>query len=235
MVYFKDININNIFIKISKKLKDDGELISPRGLKTLELQHTWIELLNPLKSIITLKERKLNKTYLKKELKWYKSGDLKIDYIKQYSSFWEKLSDSNGTVNSNYGFLALIQKFNGKSQYEWCLNSLKKDKNSRQAIINYNQPIHKYKNNKDYVCTIAQSFIIRNNFLDSIVFMRSNDLIYGFSYDVPWFCLLMKYMAKDLGIRLGTYRHYTTSMHVYEKHFNMINKINNNIKYVSIN
>ena len=227
MIYYSSNNIDDLFFKISKELVKNGDLISPRGLKTIELQHVWLELTNMQKCIVNLKARKINKTYLKNELKWYLSGSLKIDNIKKHSSFWEKLTDSNGTINSNYGNIAFIQKQSGKSQFEWCVDSIKKDKNTRQAIINYNQPLHKYESNKDCVCTIAQHFMVRNGKLDTTVFMRSNDLIYGLTYDAPWFCLISKKIAKATGLELGTYRHYAASLHVYERHFKMLYNINN--------
>jgi len=225
MINHSSNNINSLFIKVSKDLIKNGDIISPRGLKTIELQHVWLELTNMQKSIVSLKSRKMSKTYLKNELKWYLSGSLKIDKIKEYSSFWQNLTDSNGTINSNYGNIAFIQKQNGKSQFEWCVDSIKKDKNTRQAIINYNQPMHKYNNNKDFVCTIAQHFMVRDGKLDTTVFMRSNDLIYGLTYDAPWFCLLSKKIAQKTNLKLGTYRHYAASLHVYERHFDMLYKI----------
>jgi len=222
MINHSSNNIDNLFINISKDLITKGNKISPRGLKTIELQHVWLELTNMQKCIVNLKSRKMSKKYLKNELKWYLSGSLKIDKIKKYSSFWQSLIDTNGTINSNYGNIAFIQKQNGKSQFEWCVDSIKKDKNTRQAIINYNQPMHKYDNNKDFVCTIAQHFMVRDGKLDTTVFMRSNDLIYGLTYDAPWFCLLSKKIAKKTNLKLGTYRHYAASLHVYERHFNML-------------
>ena len=225
MISFESDNINRLYIDVCQKIFCDGVEVSPRGMKTKEIQHVWLELTNPLKCIVTLKPRKISFKYLKNELKWYLKGSTTIEEISKYSSFWSTLSDSNGTINSNYGHIAFIDKFNGKSQYEWCVDSIKKDLNTRQALINYNQPKHKYNNNKDFVCTIAQHFMVRNGFLDSTVFMRSNDLIYGLTYDVPWFCLLMKKVAKECNLQLGTYRHYAASLHVYEKHFNIINEI----------
>ena len=227
MYSFKSNNMDRLYIEICKTILKHGKYISPRGLKTLEIQHAWLELTNPLKCIVNLKSRKINKNYLKNELKWYLKGTLTIEQISKFSSFWSKLTDSNGTINSNYGNIALIDKYNGKSQYEWCIDSIKNDINTRQAVINYNQPKHKYKNNKDFVCTLAQHFMVRDGFLDTTVFMRSNDLIYGLTYDAPWFCLLTKKIARECNLKIGVYRHYAASLHVYEKHFKMINKISN--------
>ena len=225
MIHIKGISANDLFIKLSKKIISNGRLIGPRNLLTKELTDVWLELENPGRSIVTLKSRNADIKYLKAELKWYLSGSLDVKDINKHSSFWTKLSDTNGTINSNYGYLAFKSKYSGKSQYEWCINSIKKDIYTRQALINYNQPKHKYENNKDFVCTIAQQFIVRNGKLDSNVFMRSNDIIFGLTYDMPWFCLLQKRMARELRLPIGSYKHFATSMHAYEKHFNIIEEM----------
>lgn len=225
MLIIEDTHINNLIKKISIKLLKNNNINVVRNLKTLNLNDIWCVLKNPNNNIITLPERNLNIKYLNAEMNWYKSGNLNIKYINKYSSFWKTIADNNKTINSNYGFIALIEKFNGISQYEWCVNSFKKDKFTRQAIINYNQPKFKYNNNKDFVCSISQQFIFRNNQLDCVVLMRSNDLIYGFSYDVPWFTYLQIKIANELNLKLGYYNHYACDMHVYEKHFKIIKKI----------
>jgi len=225
MEYIAAKNVDDLFIKIARRMLEKGEENSPRGLKTLELKDTWLELEDINNPICSLESRKLNKDYLKHEFEWYLSGDLKVDNISRFATMWAKLKDSNGTVNSNYGYLTMIQKWGGKSQLEWCIDSLNKDKYTRQAIMNYNQPIHKYEGNKDFVCTLNQSFITRDEKLDSIVLMRSNDLIYGLSYDLPWFIYLQKEVSNKTNIDIGKYHHYATSLHVYEKHFKMLEQI----------
>ncbi len=226
MVYIiKGETANELFINISKEMMSTGVVNAPRGLKTIELQDAWLELSNPLESIVSLPERALSMKYLKGEMEWYESGSLNVNDIACHSSFWKKLADTNGTVNSNYGFLVMKEKWAGKSQLEWCIDSLKKDPCTRQAVMNYNQPRHKYCGNKDFVCATAQQFIKRNDKLDTIVLMRSNDLIFGLSYDMPWFTSLQQRVSEETGIPLGIYYHYDTSLHVYEKHFDMVKKI----------
>tara|TARA_R100000742_G_C4277910_1_gene100186 strand:+ start:2070 stop:2759 length:690 start_codon:yes stop_codon:yes gene_type:complete len=227
MTTIKANNIDLAFIKICKELCTNGTIVSPRGLKTKEIQNCLIEFNGYNSPIITLSERKLSNKYLEAEMEWYLNGDPNIEYISEYSNFWKKLVDKNNTVNSNYGKLALIDKYNGLSQFEWCEEKLTSDINTRQAVINYNQPQHKYNNNKDFVCTLTQQFIMNKGKLDTIVIMRSNDLIYGFSYDVPWFNSLQKQLAGILKIEVGQYRHFATSMHIYERHFDMVENIAN--------
>lgn len=219
--------MNELLIKASTEFILDGKECSPRGLKTLELEDVFLELENPKANIVTLPERKLDLKYLEAELKWYDSGDLSIEKIKDYSSMWSKIANHDLTANSNYGYFVNKQLINGKSQFDWCVSCFDNDINTRQALINYNQPHHKYDGNKDFVCTISQSFRF-NKGLDSTVLMRSNDLIYGFCYDVPWFTLVQKELANKLNLPIGVYKHYASSLHVYEQHFGMLAHIFNN-------
>jgi thymidylate synthase len=216
---------NDVFRNTAIKLLSDGHSNNPRGMETLELVDAWLTLEDPTESVVTMPERNPNLEYLRGEMEWYKSGSLFAKDIAEHSKFWSKLADTNGTVNSNYGFLSMVEKWSGKSQLEWCIDSLKKDRNTRQAIINYNQPRHKYEGNKDFVCTISQQFVVREDKLDTVVLMRSNDLIFGLTYDMPWFSYLLQEVSKATDIPIGNYHHYASSLHVYKKHFKMLGDI----------
>lgn len=218
---------NEIFKNLAIILLNEGSINDPRGQETLELSDVWLTLNNPSESILTMPERDLDLGYLSGETEWYESGSLLVKDIAKHSKFWNHLADSNGTVNSNYGFLTKIEKHAGKSQLEWVIERLRQDPHTRQAIMNYNQPRHKYEGVKDFVCTISQQFIQRNGKLDSIVLMRSNDVIYGLSYDMPWFTGIQEQVSKETGIPMGKYHHYAASMHVYRRHFKMIEDIAN--------
>ena len=63
MNIIKANNVNEVFIKLSNKLLDEGQIISPRNQETLELTNTIIEIKNPGFMICSLKERSLNKKY----------------------------------------------------------------------------------------------------------------------------------------------------------------------------
>ena len=165
MIYISGENVNHLFQAVAQSILIDGHENNPRGLKTLELNDAWLEIEDVSDPVVSLKSRKLDLDYLDKEMIWYYSGSLMADDISDNASMWDRIKDTNGTVNSNYGFLTLVQKWGGKSQLEWCIESLNKDPNTRQAVMNYNQPIHKYNGVKDFVCTLTQTFIKRDGLL----------------------------------------------------------------------
>jgi thymidylate synthase len=55
--------------------------------------------------------------------------------------------------------------------------------------------------------------------------MRSNDLIWGLCYDLFFLTALQELMAAELGTALGTYTHMASSMHAYERHWDMLRRI----------
>ena len=226
-------NIDEVFYKICKKLKVAKEYF-PRGQKTKELIQETIVIENPADCVVKNPARKLSLDYLKKEMEWYLSGNKNIKEIGKTAEIWNKIANKDGTVNSNYGEIVFKQKlesFNG-SQWDWVVSSLLKDSDSRQAVINFNQTKHKQDGVKDFVCTLSIQYLIRENKLISICNMRSNDIIYGFCNDLPFFSYLQKRLLNELNkeglnLKLGKMYYTVGSLHVYEKHFKMINNIIN--------
>jgi thymidylate synthase len=52
--------------------------------------------------------------------------------------------------------------------------------------------------------------------------MRSNDVVFGYKNDYYWQEYVLKKLAKDLDVEVGTIMWNVTSLHVYEKHFHLI-------------
>lgn len=220
-------------MQVSKELLNNGVERHVRGLNTKEIdEEVCIILQNPVNSLVTISPRHLDERvykYLEGEFNWFKSGSLDLAPIQPYATFWNAIANHDKTVNSNYGFYTFKQKTpeEGMSQFDWCVTKLKADNYSRQAVININQPMHKFLSNKDFCCTIAQNFIFRKGKLDCIVWMRSNDFIFGSTYNFPWFNYIHKQMADAVGLPLGKYVHMVSSLHVYDNHFKMLEKMAN--------
>ena len=201
-------------------------------------QETYVELiarkvqLDPYAPYIYIdKNFQTPKKYVKAELDWYKSMDLSIISHEGIESnpTWQSCctKDEKKEVNSNYGWCVFSEE-NG-SQYDNCLEVLKKDKTTRNAIIMYNRPeIYKdYKRDgmHDMICTFMSHFFIRNNRLYMIHNMRSNDIRYGFiCSDLAWNCFVYQNMYEDLkstypDLEVGTIIWTSDSMHLYSRHF----------------
>jgi thymidylate synthase len=204
---------------------------APRDQKVKEIINYSIVLNNPRNRVITFKERKTSLKYLLGEFIWYLSGSSSVNDINMYSKFWEAIAKDDGTVNSNYGTRIFghtsLYPFN---QWEKVKELLRKDSDSRQAIIRINHADDYTYENKDVPCTLSLQFFIRNNKLDLIVNMRSNDIWRGYCNDQFQFTMLQEMMMLELrnfypSLELGTYYHNAASMHIYEMHFEQAKKI----------
>ena len=120
------------------------------------------------------------------------------------------MSNRKGLVNSNYGW-----QWMRENQLEYVIKKLKKHKETRHAAISiYDCKEHdQYK--KDTPCTYAVQFTILNDKLNMSVYMRSNDLWYGFCNDQYCFSMLQKYVAERLNMEIGWYYHHAHNMHIY--------------------
>lgn len=225
----------------SKILHNFEHESSPRNYKINEILNFIIQIKNPYSNLFFNENRSPSLKYLKDELKLYFSGSNNLEEFGKASKFWLKLSNDDKTINSAYGYLLFVKRnIHGTSQWEWSKSSLLKDQDTRQAILHFNDSSHQYEGNLDFPCTLNGNFHIRDNKLHFTIMMRSNDLVFGVSYDIPFFMLLMQCMRLELlekypQLELGTYTHIVNSMHLYEKDFEKTEEsLNHDFKEVFI-
>lgn len=168
---------------------------------------------DPTKNILKSNIRNMPMRYAVGELLWYLSGSNRLDAIKKYSKAWESLSDDGETVNSAYGY-RIFEQF-GFDQWEYVKGLLKKDPNTRQAVIHIKDASNKP--TKDTPCTVSLQFLLRNGQLNLTTYMRSNDIWLGFPYDVFSFTCMQIIMAFELGVEIGEYTHIAGSLHLYTR------------------
>lgn len=177
-------------------------------------------------------DRKLNARYAVEEFLWYIRGDKYDTSIEQHATMWKKLRQPDESFFSNYGHY-IFKKMtpDGVSAFKFAFEQLQRNTGSRRAAIPLLETKHCFHDNTDMVCTYAIQFFIRNGYLNMIVFMRSNDAIYGLTNDAFCFAMLHRLMYIALkrvcypDLRLGAYTHIAGTLHVYERHYEMAQKI----------
>lgn len=206
-------NSNDAMKKMLRALKRAKET-NPRGLRVKEIINVNLEIENVEndRGFIT-KHLPVNREYALAEIDLYMSGSRKLKDFAKISKFWNGVSDDGKTIRSAYGYI--IFKKHGFNQLQYCIDQLKKDNDSRKAVITYKTPYEP--ETKDNVCTLSQQFFIRDGKLHTIVNMRSNDIEFGFRNDLPWFIYLANIVAKELNIPLGKYYHNVGSLHAYDR------------------
>ena len=227
--------------------EDPDYVSSPRGMECREKLDYSFRILNPVATPIRTFDDERNKTivdYTNKEIELYNSCSNDVEDFAKASKFWKKLANPDGTVNSAYGYLIWKKESHGnkfeavtkdnlrtiRTPWQWAKQCLESDKDTRQAILRFSLPEHAWKGVKDFTCTLGGNFLIRDDKLHFSVVMRSNDLMLGLVYDLPWFISLMDMMIEDLretypNLTKGHYTHIVHSLHIYERNKDAILKM----------
>lgn len=224
---FKNKYKNNIFRTIGNAVQQS---------KTIEIQNVQFEVDKPW--IV----REPNEEYFQRELKWYQTESLNVNDIPGGApKMWKSCATPDGYINSNYGWM--IWSKDNCEQYKHCLQKLIEDPHTREACMIYNRPSMQEEYNKngmhDFCCTYAvQCFLNEDNsgryHLKYIVYMRSNDAVFGFDNDALWHMHVQERLARDLFSNIPTLTGIAGpiicdpivwnagSLHVYERHFKFL-------------
>lgn len=225
-----------------------GYEVETRGSKCRNVSNMAVVLKAAECPLTSFRDRNLNLNYAKEEWLWYLGADKMDDSIEKHATMWKKLKQEDGSYFSNYGqyifgreMIPIIEGSGSQmmakpsdqfklSQFEYVIQQLKKDEGTRRASIVLLRQEHLFDSNTDTVCTYAINFSVINHVLDMTVMMRSNDVIFGFTNDA--FCFWNLYAMVYAILRQtyddlapGDYTHFTNSMHVYDRHYEMIQKI----------
>lgn len=209
-------DIRDAFVEASRKHRGPNDTVELTGVSFIADDYTIFG--------------KVNHDYVQRELEWYDSRSLSVNDIPGGPpAIWKSVADTDGCINSNYGFLVYSTE-NG-NQYAQVLLALMKDKDTRQATMVYTRPtIHQdatWNGRHDFICTNAVQYLIRNNELHVVVQMRSNDAIFGYRNDFAWQTEVQRRLVNDLR---STYPHLTAgditwqvaSLHIYPRHIHLI-------------
>lgn len=183
-----------------------------------ELTNVTVTLINPLQRRIYVPERKWSMKCACAEFAWYMTANPKVEIVAKYIKNWKNFSNDDETVNSQYGAI-------WHHQVRQVIERLKQDPLTRRAVVSIYDKSYADYVGKDMPCTCNLMFQIRNGALHMTTVMRSNDAVWGFCNDVFAFTCLQELIANELGVKLGQYHHFAASLHVYERHFNLLESV----------
>lgn len=201
-------NINDLYKKAIDITVTYGKESAPRGMPIKEIIAPQLVLTNPLNCLTTIKARKLNYRFAAIEKLEYLYGNHNPQRLIHYNPNMKNYVGKYNYFDGNYA-----QRFNFWLDHVYAI--LKEDRDSRQAVISIYDATARHQSS-DIPCTLTLQFIIRSEVLHLIVNMRSNDLIWGFPYDINAFCFIQSVMAHWLGVKVGTYYHNVGSLHLYK-------------------
>ena len=179
-----------------------------------------------------------NASYIEIEKAWYESQSTNVNWIpetynRNVPEAWKASANQFGEINSNYGHLIYSDKYH--HQYGQVLDELLANPDGRRASMIYTRPSIWMEYNEDgkndFICTNAVTYYIRDNCLQCVVQMRSNDVVFGYKNDYAWQLYVLEQLVKDYNdckqngvpeLKVGDIIWQVQNLHVYERHFHLV-------------
>ncbi len=201
---------------------------NPRNMKTREVIGGNFCLSNPRCRCVTIPARSWSLPLAIGEFCWHLSASDELSFIAYYASRWREYSENQSTISGScYGKRLFGRGEGGQSQWDKIVRLLRYDAMSRRAILNFQQNFAEALDptSRDVACASTLQFFVRAGALHAVAYMRSNDVVWGLPYDVFFFTMLQEMLATTLELELGKYYHVAGSLHLYERHVSLAERI----------
>lgn len=198
-------------------VKRAGNTVPSRVGETREVLDLQLHLLRPEHCIVT--REGFSKKFMEEEITQLLAGKHDHDRLEICS----KVAASLITSRTAYGPRTW-------SQLDFVAQELSSNPTSRRAVVyvgrdddlsNVNSHDIGQAMAGEMPCTMTWQFHLRRDNLFMTANMRSWDLVWGLSYDVPSFVSVQLALADHLGVKVGTYLHNAGSAHIYDRHYDI--------------
>ncbi len=209
MILFDYEKLGGSYHYLLRRVIKDGEVSAPRGLKIKELRPLVLRIGSPEHCIV--KRPGFSHAFMYMEIAQLLAGVFDKRLLEVCSKNAASMLDAYGAYGPRT-----------REQLEHVVIELEHDPDSRRAMVYVGRPDDlRLANDYGMTCSQTWQFFARNGTLEMHVSMRSWDLVWGLSYDVPCFVAVQQMMAAALNLPLGSYTHVAGSGHVYERHWDL--------------
>ncbi|MCH7878035.1 MAG: thymidylate synthase [candidate division Zixibacteria bacterium] len=200
---------------------DRGSSLQPsRGGLTREVLGITFAISNPLQRWVISRAPAMNPAFAIAEVIWILGGRNDSKFLRFWNRNLHKFAGKSANYHGAYGHR--LRRNMGFDQIERAYNILSSNPESRQVVLqlwdskrdmpwNTGSP-----RSKDIPCNLASLLKIRKGRLEWTQILRSNDLFLGVPYNFIQFTILQEIIAGWLGVEVGSYTHFSDSLHVYE-------------------
>lgn len=161
------------------------------------------------------------------ELLWFIKGDTNIKYLTDNGvSIWNEWADENGDLGPVYGAQwRSWSSADGKvvDQFSEVIEQIKKNPDSRRLIVSaWNAA--EIPNMALAPCHALFQFYVADGKLSLQLYQRSADVFLGVPFNIASYALLLMMVAQVTGLEVGDYVHTFGDVHIYNNHFEQVNK-----------
>lgn len=201
--------------ELLQQLYHRGDAVSPRGVACYEVCGVKLRLTDARANLLVNEHRKLAYRFAVAEWLWIYFGHDDVATIERYNPNIARFSDDGVRFHGAYGTRVYGGPTHGTDQWYQVIELLRRDRDTRQAVITIFGPRDVGANTKDVPCTLSLQFLLRRGRLNAILSMRSSDVWLGLPYDVFTFTMLQNIAAAQLGVELGWFQANLGSSHLY--------------------
>ncbi|MNW33716.1 Thymidylate synthase [compost metagenome] len=205
-------------------LHKHGERIVVRSQEVCEVISYTIRIEKPLERVYVIPYRNNNIFSTIAETMWDLAGRNDLDFLMRYLKRANNFSDDGSKWRAGYG--PRLRNWGGVDQINEVVRILTNDRSSRRAVMNLFDVETDYGDYIDVPCNNWLHFIIRNNFIELSVALRSNDIMWGFSgINTFRWSVLHEMIAYWTNSEVGRQFHYMASFHLYNRHYKRAKEI----------
>jgi thymidylate synthase len=217
-------DIESAFLGELRSLVEDGTDVEVRGHLTRELNARLVQVENVRERYLLVPNRHNNVFASIAESLWVIAGRNDLGYLSAYLPRAREYSDDGETWRAAYG--PRLRNWNGVDQLAEVVSILRADLTSRRAVAVLYDPDRDFIQSNDIPCNNWLHFIVREGRVDLHVAARSTDIWWGFSgINAFEWTLLLEMVAHWLRQEPGHLVFFTSSMHLYERHFEKAGRV----------
>jgi thymidylate synthase len=186
---------------------------------TDEALHVAFEIAQPRERWVVSRRPALNPGLAIAEVFWILAGSNASGIVNHWFPGLAKFSGDGPTYYGAYGH-RLRRQF-GFDQIARAVDALSADPTTRQVALSIWDPRTDLPTSdgkprsRDIPCNVLSLLKVRDGRLDWTQFMRSNDLDRGLPNNLVQFTTIQEIVAGWLGVEVGSYHHWSDSLHVY--------------------
>ena len=203
-------NVNDGFIKALDKIEIDHVVLESRVGEVMEFPTPVTTVYkNPTERVLFEEIRDANPFFHFMESLWMLAGRNDLAYVEQYNKRMREYSDNGVDLHGAYGY-RWINHFDF-DQIDSIIKRLKASPNDRRSVLQMWDPkVDLNRDGVDVPCNTVIYFKVRDGKLNMTVSNRAN---------VVHMSMLQEYVARSLGVSVGTYYQVSDSFHVYTNIF----------------